>query len=197
MPQKGSKKLIPVPEQIVRDLSQLAKRSGLTVQEVISLILSYAARSLRGREDVNTLFVEAALLSDARRFGGLMVPLSGLERLLSRAGEEELRLLQESYKSFISSLSVSARVREYGVAEPRDLLSILLPLVNVDEVEAGSGARRLIITSATPLDKTTARLIESIALEVLRSWGCSVSRSEAHESLIVVEYSCAESPEEG
>ena len=184
---KTGKKLIVVPEELTEELMPLAKQSGLTLQELVTLILSYAVRSLRGKENIRTLFQDMVLLYDINRLGAMPVPQKGLKTIVESIDE---RVFDEflSYMNYIASIAAtSARVRGFYNGSPRDVIQILIPEATIEDHSDGD-EQRLIIGLREPAGERFRRLIAEIVNVVLEGYGYRVEREESLGPILVFRY---------
>jgi len=181
------RRLVPVAEDIVEQLADIARRSGLTIPELAETILGQAVRVLRGRDDVAGVLADAVILADIARLGGSPVPLRGLGLLLDNVGEEEARRFIEEATGLARLVAVSARAR--GVDQVTGVVSVLrslFPGAAVDLVEDDRSAR---VVLASPLFVgRLLRLAEASASAVVEGFGAELLGRETEPGLVVVKY---------
>ncbi len=163
------RRLVPVREDIVEELIGVAKRSGLTLAELVEAILSHAAKVLRGRDDVVSVLADSVIYADVLRLGGAPVPVQGLTRLLDACSKDKSCL--EGFAGEVSGLArlVALSARARGIDPLRGVLSvarIFIPSAALDIVE-NNGEYKIIVASpyldgSSPLIKLIVDVLASI-----------------------------------
>ena len=185
------RRLVPVREDIVEELAGIARRSGLTVAELVEAILSHAVRVLRGRDDVVGVLADSVVYADIARLGGVPVPVSGLARVLDGCRSCVEGVVGEASR-LARLVALSARAR--GLDVDRGLpvvLRALLPGVAVDVVEGDGGEWRVIV-AGSGVSGGLARYVEGVVRGVLEGFGCRVAGVEGGEGIIVVRFRIGE-----
>ncbi|MET1128712.1 MAG: hypothetical protein ABWW70_05290 [Thermoproteota archaeon] len=183
-----AKKLVAVPADIVDELARVLARSGLSLSEGVSMLLSYAARTLQGRSDIPRTLTEAIVFRDAQRLGAALVPLDVLGSLIAKLGREEALEVAAKVAKFWEKIVLAMRARETNV-RLSDVLSMSLPGASVDDVPLGDGEGRIVIVLPEEPHENVLMLVAEVARRVVSSWGLEVRSLTANGSLVVVEYS--------
>lgn len=184
---KGSKKLIAVPENILNDLASIAKRSGLTVSELVTLILSFAVRAFHGKDNISSIFTEAILLTDMHRLGGVMVPQRGLSQLIDSVNPVTRDKFIAEIQSLAASIAVSVKLRNMDNVTPKDIIYLFIPNASIDEIDDDYNGK-IVITLAEPVSENMIELLKAISTKILEAWGLQVNNVESYSSILVVEY---------
>lgn len=184
---KGSKKLIAIPESLLNDLAMIAKRSGLTISELVTLILSFATRTLHGKDNISSIFTEAILLTDMHRLGGIVVPQRGLAQLVDSVDPAVRDQFIKGVESLAASIAVSARLRSMDSVTVKDLIYLFAPNASIDEINEGNGGK-IVITLAEPPGEGMLELLKAVSARVLEAWGLKVEAVENYGSIVVLQY---------
>ncbi|HIQ23500.1 MAG TPA: hypothetical protein EYH50_00425 [Pyrodictium delaneyi] len=184
---KGSKKLIAIPESLLNDLAIIAKRSGLTISELVTLILSFATRTLHGKDNISSIFTEAILLTDMHRLGGIVVPQRGLAQLVNSADPIMRDQFIKEVESLAASIAVSAKLRSMDNITAKDLIYLFAPSASIDEINEGNTGK-IVITLAEQPGKGMLELLKAVSTRVLEAWGLKVEAVENYGSIVVLQY---------
>ncbi len=186
---KGPKKLIVVPESVLRDLMSIAKRSGLTISELASLMLAHAARMMQGRDNITTIFRDSVLLADTKRLGAVVVPSEALAILLEESSDETRAKFLDKVKSFTKTATLYLRAHGVEDIEPKDIISLFTPFSTIDTVEGVNGDRRLIISlNPNNASEVLAGYVREIATIIIKELGYTIKASEQLGPIVVIEY---------
>ncbi len=173
---------------MVEELSSIAKRSGMSLVELVEAVLSHAARVLRGRDDVGAVLSDAVVYADIARLGGVPVPLDALALLLGEG--DGARVFAERVAALARLVALSARARGLPGARAAGLvLRGFFPGAAVDLVEAGEeGEVRAIVASPVLASSPGVALVaEAVARSVLEAAGFRVRAVRREPGLVVVE----------
>jgi hypothetical protein len=185
------RRLVPVREDIVEELAEIAKRSGLTVSELVEAILSHAVKVLRGRDDVVNVLVDSIVYADIARLGGVPVPLQGLIRMLNGCGEGCGGFVGEAYRlARLVAMSTKAR----GVDLSRGIVTVLralLPGQAIDIVEGDEGDWRVIVAGQS-VAGAYASFVEEVVRGAVEGFGGNVEGVEREEGIVVVRFKLKE-----
>ncbi|WP_338249203.1 hypothetical protein [Pyrodictium abyssi] len=184
---KGSKKLIAIPESLLNDLAMIAKRSGLTISELVTLILSFATRTLHGKDNISSIFTEAVLLTDMHRLGGIVVPQRGLAQLVDSVDTVVRDQFIKEVESLAASIAVSAKLRSMDSVTVKDLIYLFAPSASIDEINEGDTGK-IVITLAEPPGEGMLELLKAVSARVLEAWGLRVESVENYGSIVVLQY---------
>ncbi|KSW12561.1 hypothetical protein CF15_07555 [Pyrodictium occultum] len=184
---KGARKLIAVPEEILQELSVIAKRSGLTISELASLILSFAARALHGRDNIASLFTEMTLLTDMRRLGGVIVPQKGLVELVNSADPSARDTFIKEVGRLATSIAVFAKVRGLDDILTKDIISLFVPNASIEEINDGNSGKIIISITEKPYSGMLD-MLKTIATSVLEAMGKRVEKIDEYDSILVINY---------
>ena len=188
----AKRRLVPVREDLVEELSRIARRSGMTLVEFVEAVLGHAVRVLRGRDDVASVLGDAVVYADIARFGGVPVPLDALASLLGDGAGDGARLLAERSAALARLVALSARARgvEAGRAAGMVIRSFF-PGAAVDLVEDEEDGRLRVIVASPALASSEglAGLVEAVVRSVVEALGFRVESSRREPGLVVVEAS--------
>jgi hypothetical protein len=179
------RRLVPVREDIVEELAEVARRSGLTVAELVEAILSHAVRVLRGRDDVVSVLADSVIYADIARLGGVPVPVQALARVLDGC-MGECNIVGEASR-LARLVAMSARAR--GVDASKGVAAVLrslLPGQAVDVVE-DDGEWRIIVAGQS-VSGGFAGFVEGVVRGVVEGFGGSVLSVEHGDGIVVVRF---------
>ena len=178
------RRLVPVREDIIEELMGVAKRSGLSLSELVEAILSHSVKVLRGRDDVAMVLADSVVYADIARLGGAPVPLEAV----LQAVDNGCNGLGEALAGLARLAALSAKARGLGVE--RGLLLVaraLLPGIALDLVEE-DGGYRLIAASPRLAGRNAAETVEAVLRSVVEGFGGKVVGAEANSGLVVVRF---------
>ncbi len=186
---KGPKKLIVVPETVLRDLMGIAKRTGLTISELASLMLAHAARMLQGRDNITTIFRDSVMLADTKRLGAVVIPNDALLALLEGSSDEARTRFINHVREFARTATVYLKAHGVEDLEPKDIISLFTPFSTIDTVDGANGEKRLIISlSQRNSSELLASYVRDIASTIIEEMGYQVLSSEKLGSIVIIEY---------
>lgn len=181
---KTSKKLIVVPEPILEELMYIAKRNGLTISELTTLILSHAAHMLRNETNISNIFKETILVSSTRKLGGIIIPVSVLGTIFSEADSNVENKILTNMASFIKVTVLYLREHTSNNLNIQDILSLFLPRTTIDVIEENGSAKLIIYVN----DKRLNNYVKRIAEEIIKVWGYEITRIDQQGDLIIIKY---------
>ena len=188
---KGSKKLISIYDYILQELAVLAKENGVSISDLASIILSYSIRLLRGKTNIEETLKHSLLLSDARRLGAILIPLSAIEAVFKEPSNVDL--VVSDISKFLKNLIAYIKAYEIEDITVKDVLTLFIPALSIDEINTEKASK--IIISIIPIfskNKNIVEYISKVASTVLEEWGYQVLQINIHESIIIVEFVRAE-----
>ncbi len=186
---KGPKKLIVVPETVLRDLMNIAKRTGLTISELASLMLAHAARMLQGRDNITTIFRDSILIADTKRLGAVIVPGDALLVLLENSSDEARSRFLSHVKEFARTATIYLKAHGVEDLEPKDIIALFTPFSTIDTVDGINGEKRLIISlNSRNSSELLASYVKDLAASIIEEMGYRVLASEKLGSIVVIEY---------
>ncbi|ABM80838.1 hypothetical protein [Hyperthermus butylicus] len=188
---KGSRRLIPVSERLVEELTPIARRAGMSVPELVETILSQAVRILRSRDDVASVLSDSAVLADVARLGMAPVPLEALARVLERAEDDAVEEFTSSVARLASLVAASTRARglddNFALAM---VLRALLPGMAVDIVDEGKSGK-IVVASPVLSGSRIRRFVHAIVSGVVEGFGLAVNGGDESPGLVVVRFKAA------
>ena len=186
---KGPKRLIVVPETVLRDLMNIAKRTGLTISELASLMLAHAARMLQGRDNITTIFRDSILIADTKRLGAVIVPGDALLVLLENSSDEARSRFLSHVKEFARTATIYLKAHGVEDLEPKDIIALFTPFSTIDTVDGINGEKRLIISlNSRNSSELLASYVKDLAASIIEEMGYRVLASEKLGSIVVIEY---------
>jgi len=179
------KRLIAIPEDIVRELMALASRSNVPFADFIESVLVQTLRALRGRSDIIRYFNELSAYVDLKRIGGIVIPYRVLYKLLDSVSEDVFREVIDDVRKLVEWFFSVERARGSGVGELPAILSLWIPDMRIEILETDNG-KKLILSSPNQSERATelARVIVEASLQGL---GIKHKNIECSRGLIVID----------
>jgi len=122
------RRLVPIPEDIVEGLRDVARRIGISHYDLLAQLLYIYLGSSRLTDDLPGVALEAALVSYLKKYGVILVPVRVLNSVLKNEGREVDEVAGAvSVVARISTMALveQGAIRDYSVV--RSLFSSWLP----------------------------------------------------------------------
>ncbi len=183
-----AKKLIPVSEDIIDELMKIAKRSGLSVTELVDIILRNTVKVLHSRDDIDGFLIESLVRSDLARMGGVTIPLNVLSLGLSKLNDDErenaLKTL-ESFASLVVRMAIARGIN--GLNLVKLLLRAWLSQFNIEVLDR-EDYYQILVSGFQLADDTTIQLVISIINGILKEVKAKDISFEHSPGLIITKF---------
>ncbi len=183
-----ARKLVPLPEDVVEELAVAARRMGLSLTEVLEIILRNTIHVVKTRDDVNGFLVEAVMRGDMHRLGGIMVPLKVLLRLLRSVSDEERERVLKETADYARLIVRVTRARGFGGIQLLKLLLRTWIPSSIIEVNYGDDGYQLIISSQSLEDEVYRRLLVDVVKAVVTELGMEVKELHTEPGVVTIRF---------
>jgi len=179
------KRFIPVSEDIVFELGRIAERVGIPIPELTERILKEITRAFKYRGDILKMLVNVDAVEDLRRLGCVVLPSNVTFEVVDNLDENAFNRVVEELKRSAAWYGELAKVkRGKDVDEFVRVLSLWLPIANIDVVELGDG-RFKVVVSIFSRSNRLSKIAEVIIRELLKALEYNVIDFESRDGVIV------------
>ena len=190
--QLKGKRLIPIPEHLLRGLMEACRKEGKPLNKYVEEALQQAVKLFETGQNLKGMVRYFEILESQKASGAVFVPLSVydfLTRKVYATDKEDLidiwfesgkwygKYLSERFEDAVQSLADLLKVARWDLNE-----------VNINEMD---GKVKLRCTS-TALTKKATKLLLSFIEGALSGMECKIVKSEFMKGLILIEFSCAQ-----
>ncbi|MEM0458015.1 MAG: hypothetical protein QXD76_03090, partial [Sulfolobales archaeon] len=146
-----TRRLVPISENIIREVVELSGRLGIPFRELIEKILSSFIEVSRTNPHLLNVIYDLDLIEDLRRVGGVALPQSFVYKFIDKLSEEDLEILKEELRKTASWLALLAKVKRGETLEVLSrILRVWLPDFKVDVIPNSSEKNTYKIIVSTP-----------------------------------------------
>ncbi len=183
------RKLIPVSEEVINSLAPIAHRAGMTIPELVEMILLNASRVLRTRDDIALVMAENFLLADLTKLGYMPIPFNEFISVIETCSDESYKRLKEESSKLARLITTAIRARGINGSEALTILvKTLLPQLSIDVVETNNENHYKLVAFSTSLESDRARkLVEEVLRGILAGLGLSVNYLDSKPGILVIE----------
>ncbi|MET1101495.1 MAG: hypothetical protein ABWW69_03320 [Pyrodictiaceae archaeon] len=187
---RPKRRLIAVSEDIINALIPVARRMGVSIQELVEIILGSIVRVASGRDNLDVFLMEALIRNDMASLGGLVIPFSLFIKIINGLDGEKLEELYEELENYAKIVASIAKTRgiEGDIGVKLLLKQWLVSLPASIEVTATNDGWRLLIASPMLSNEKSLEAITRIAEAAVNGLGYSISSIEKQPGLIVLTY---------
>ena len=184
------RRLVPVSEDTIEELSIIARRTGMTLPELVESILSHALRVLRSRDDVASILASSTIMADIFRLGASPAPLGSLGGILETTNDN----LFDKFVSESSSLArlVAASVRARGI-NPRDgligLVRAWFPSLALDVITNEDSNGRIVAASPLLSGSKLRQYVSSVLVSIVEGIGYRIVELKDEPGLVLILFS--------
>ena len=179
---------MPIPEDIVEELREVARRMGVSHYDLLSQLLYIYLRSSTISGDLPGVALESALLSYLKRYGLVLVPIRVLGELVD--GENVGKLA--SYLREVARISTLALLEQGVIRDKsvvRGLFSSWVPGLPVNIVEAASRESEWRVVIASPdITGNTAIIIAGIVEGIVEGLGGRITSRNSREGVVAITF---------
>jgi hypothetical protein len=182
-----SKRLVPISENVVKELMDFSSRIGIPFRELVEKILISFAEVSRTNPHLINIIYNFDLLEDLRKIGGIILPQNFINKLIEKMSDEDLEELREELKRSSSWLGLLVKVKRGGSLENMiDILKIWLSNMKIDVIPLQNEKDLYkIVISSPEQDERTGLLIEAIIEGVSKAFDATIISRDIEKGIVV------------
>jgi hypothetical protein len=182
-----SKRLVPISENVVKELMEFSSRIGIPFRELVEKILISFAEVSRTNPHLINIIYNFDLLEDLRKIGGIILPQNFINKLIEKMSDEDLEELREELKRSSSWLGLLVKVKRGGSLENMiDILKIWLSNMKIDVIPLQNEKDLYkIVISSPEQDERTGLLIEAIIEGVSKAFDATIISRDIEKGIVV------------
>ncbi|MCC6061784.1 MAG: hypothetical protein LM581_02310 [Desulfurococcales archaeon] len=182
-----SKRLVPISENVVKELMDFSSRIGIPFRELVEKILISFAEVSRTNPHLINIIYNFDLLEDLRKIGGIILPQNFIIKLIEKMSDEDLEELREELKRSSSWLGLLVKVKRGGSLENMiDILKIWLSNMKIDVIPLQNEKDLYkIVISSPEQDERTGLLIEAIIEGVSKAFDATIISRDIEKGIVV------------
>jgi hypothetical protein len=182
-----SKRLVPISENVVKELMEFSSRIGIPFRELVEKILISFAEVSRTNPHLINIIYNFDLLEDLRKIGGIILPQNFVNKLIEKMSDEDLEELREELKRSSSWLGLLVKVKRGGSLENMiDILKIWLSNMKIDVIPLQNEKDLYkIVISSPEQDERTGLLIEAIIEGVSKAFDATIISRDIEKGIVV------------
>ena len=182
-----SKRLVPISENVVKELMEFSSRIGIPFRELVEKILISFAEVSRTNPHLINIIYDFDLLEDLRKIGGIILPQNFINKLIEKMSDEDLEELREELKRSSSWLGLLVKVKRGGSLENMiDILKIWLSNMKIDVIPLQNEKDLYkIVISSPEQDERTGLLIEAIIEGVSKAFDATIISRDIEKGIVV------------
>ena len=182
------KRLIPIPESLLRGLMEASSKEGKTLNGYIAESLQQAVKVSEGGQNLASMVRYFEILQSQKASGAIFTPLNVFDFMINKVYSTDKKKIIDAW--FESGKWYGKYILE-KFENPVQALASMLQIARWDlnevNVKEGNGKIKLRCTS-TALSKKGTQLLMQFISGALTGMGCKITKNDFMKGLILFEF---------